>query len=85
MLPKIRYDDTDISRVKFYKYDTGGHELTALGAFPKGMTLRFFVTCPRRLGATAVVLRLNRDGEDTPTRRLNSLVRILQADLTALS
>ena len=69
MLPKIRYDDTDISRVKFYKYDTDGRDLTALGAFPKGMTLHLSAICPRRLGATAVVLRLNRDGEaytDTP-------------------
>ncbi len=69
MLPKIRYDDTEISRVKFYKYDIDGHDLTAFGAFPKGEVLRFCVTCPRKLGVSAVVLRLNRDGEgdtDTP-------------------
>ena len=69
MLPKIRYDDTEISRVKFYKYDSEGRDVTAMGAFPKGETLHLCVTCPRKLGTSAVVLRLNRDGEsdrDTP-------------------
>ncbi len=74
MLPKIplHSDGTEFSRVKFYKYGTGvhdGHDLTALGAFPKGEVLRLSVTCPRTLGATAVVLRCGRDGEadtDTP-------------------
>jgi len=79
MLPKIPLysDGTDITRVKFYKYDSKGRDLTALGAFPKGEILRFKVTCPRTLGATAVVLRLNRDGEgdtDTPFTFLNSCV-----------
>ncbi len=44
-------------------------EVSHLGAFACGTTLRLVVTCPRALGATAVVLRLNRDGEaeyDTP-------------------
>lgn len=80
MLPKIPLytDGTDISRVTFFKYGTGAHEgkdLTALGAFPKGEVLRLSVTCPRTLGTTAVVLRLNRDGEadtDTPFSYLGS-------------
>ena len=70
MLPKIPLcsDGTDLSRVKFYKYGTGRHagkDFSALGAFPKGEVLRMQVICPRTLGATAVVLRLNRDGEDS--------------------
>ena len=68
MLPKIRYDDTEISRVKFYKYDADGRDLTSLGAFPKGEVLHLGVICPRKLGTTAVVLRLCRDGGgDTDT------------------
>lgn len=73
MLPKIPLypDGTAISRVKFCKYGAGDHEgkdYTQLGAFPRGEVLRLSVTCPRTLGATAVVLRLNRDGEgDTDT------------------
>ncbi|MBE6585913.1 MAG: hypothetical protein E7645_05210 [Ruminococcaceae bacterium] len=72
MLPKICNDGTDLTRVKFYKYGTGENQekdLSTLGAFPKGEVLRLKVTCPRTLGVTAVVLRLNRDGEgdtDTP-------------------
>lgn len=71
MLPKYP-TDAGASRTAFHKYGTGpraGEDLTALGTFPKGETVRFSVTCPRTLGATAVVLRLNRDGEestDTP-------------------
>lgn len=70
MLPKNPAEE--LSAVTFQKYGTGereGKELTPYGAFPYGETLRLQVTCPRKLGVTAVVLRLNRDGEnaaDTP-------------------
>ncbi len=80
MLPKIplNTDGTDFSRVKFYKYGTGdrdGKDLTALGAFPKGEVFSLVVTCPRVLGATAVVLRCGHDGEadtDTPFNYLGT-------------
>lgn len=70
MLPKNPAEE--LSAVTFQKYGTGereGKELTSYGAFPYGETLRLQVTCLRKLGVTAVVLRLNRDGEnaaDTP-------------------
>ncbi len=67
MLPRYPID-TPIS-VTFQKHTADNRDVTHLGAFPKGETLRLVVTCPRTLGASAVVLRLNRDGEaeqDTP-------------------
>ena len=67
MLPRYPIDTP--ASVTFRKFSADGREVTHLGAFPKGETLRFTVTCPRTLGASAVVLRLNRDGEgeqDTP-------------------
>ena len=67
MLP--RYPLTSPAAVTFRKYTSAGREVTHLGAFPKGETLRFVVTCPRTLGASAVVLRLWQDGrteQDTP-------------------
>ncbi len=67
MLPRFPIDTH--ATVTFRKNTAGGQEATHLGAFPKGETLRLTVTCPRTLGASAVVLRLNRDGcnpTDTP-------------------
>ena len=67
MLP--RYPLTSPAAVTFEKYTSDGRDATHLGAFPKGETLRLVVTCPRTLGASAVVLRLWADGcteTDTP-------------------
>ena len=67
MLP--RYPLTSPAAVTFRKYTSAGRDVTHLGAFPKGETLRLVVTCPRTLGASAVVLRLWQDGrteQDTP-------------------
>ena len=38
---------------------------TRLGAFPEGTAVTLAVTMPRRMGASGVVLRLCRDGEDS--------------------
>lgn len=68
MLTKIPLDSRD-PQITFEKYTEDGKNVTALGAFACGTILRFVVTCPRTLGATAIVLRLNRDGgeeSDTP-------------------
>ena len=68
MLPKYAFQPTPDSIV-FRKFTADGREVTHLGAFPKGESLRLTVTCPRALGASAIVLRLNRDGapeQDTP-------------------
>ena len=67
MLPRLPLDAP--TTVTFRKYTADGRDVTHLGAFPKGETIRLVVTCPRTLGASAVVLRLNRDGctaQDTP-------------------
>ena len=67
MLPRYPIDTPACVIIR--KYAADGREVTHLGAFPKGETLRLTVTCPRTLGASAVVLRLNRDGgaeQDTP-------------------
>ena len=67
MLPRYPIDTP--AAVTFRKYTSAGREVTHLGAFPKGETLRLVVTCPRTLGASAVVLRLWQDGrteQDTP-------------------
>ena len=76
MLPKNPAEE--ISSVTFEKYGTGeraGENLTRFGAFAWGEVVSLRVTCPRRLGATAVVLRINRDGalpEDRPFTFLSS-------------
>ncbi len=67
MLPRYPIDTPTC--VTFRKFTADGREVTHLGAFSMGETLRLTVACPRTLGASAVVLRLNRDGEaeqDTP-------------------
>ena len=67
MLPKLPLDAP--ATVTFRKYTANGRDVTHLGAFPTGEIIRFVVTCSRTLGASAVVLRLNRDGctaSDTP-------------------
>lgn len=70
MLPKNPREGE--ASVKFEKFGTGeraGQDLTRYGSFACGEQVLLRVTCPRRLGVTAVVLRLNRDGEaaaDTP-------------------
>ena len=63
MLPRYPFDSSHVS-VSLKKYSLSGTDLTPFGAFPKGEVLRFAVTCPRALGASAVVLRINRDGEE---------------------
>ncbi len=68
MLPKYPPEVARAS-VMFEKYTADGRDASRLGAFPCGETLRLVVTCPRALGASAVVLRLSKDGEgesDTP-------------------
>ncbi len=62
MLPRYPLDTSE-NLVTFRKISASGADLTHLGAFPKGEKLRLVVNCPRTLGASAVVLRLNRDGE----------------------
>ncbi|MBR5124492.1 MAG: glycoside hydrolase family 13 protein [Clostridia bacterium] len=67
MLPRYPIDTP--TAVTFQKFTSDGRDATHLGAFPKGETLRLVVTCPRTLGASAVVLRLWPDGcneKDTP-------------------
>ena len=63
MLPRYPLDTSE-PLVSLRKYSASGADLTHLGAFPKGETIRLVVNCPRTLGASAVVLRLNRDGEE---------------------
>ncbi len=73
MLPRYPLEPTS-AEVAFEKYILPAEgetvaDASRLGAFAAGTVLRLAVTCPRTLGATAVVLRLNRDGEaehDTP-------------------
>ncbi len=68
MLPKYP-PEAALSSVKLEKYNAAGCNVTRLGAFACGEILRLIVHCPRTLGASAVVLRLARDGEverDTP-------------------
>ncbi len=60
MLPKYP-PEASMSSVMFEKYTADGKNVSRLGAFPCGEVLRLSVTCPRTLGATAVVLRLCRD------------------------
>ena len=62
MLPRYPIP-TPTGAVVFRKYSEAGVECSHLGAFAKGVRLRLSVSCPRALGAAAVVLRLNRDGE----------------------
>ncbi len=62
MLPKLPLN-TDTSRVTFSKYKLSDNtDVSHLGAFSRGELIRLEVTLPRALGATAVVLRLHRDG-----------------------
>ncbi len=68
MLPKYP-PQVSLDSVLLAKYTASGEDVSRLGAFPCGEVLRLVVTAPRALGATAVVLRLARDGEverDTP-------------------
>ncbi len=72
MLPKYPLESA-AAPVTLEKYilspDGTATEVSRLGAFACGVRLLLRVTCPRVLGATAVVLRLARDGEeetDTP-------------------
>ena len=62
MLPRI-HDDAGVTRVTFCKYDADGRDVSQFGAFAKGERVCFTVTCPRELGVSCVVLRINRDGE----------------------
>ncbi len=65
MLPKLPLH-TDTSRVTFSKYNVADNtDVSHLGAFSRGDAIRLEVTLPRTLGATAVVLRLHRDGCDS--------------------
>ena len=84
MLPKYPIQSPPDS-VAFRKFSAdgtaGGRELTHLGAFPKGEILRLTVTCPRTLGASAVVLRLNRDGETEQ----DTLFEFVSEDITTLT
>ena len=64
MLPRYPLDTSE-TLVSLRKFSASGADLSNLGAFPKGEKLRLVVTCPRTLGASAVVLRLNRDGDKT--------------------
>lgn len=76
MLPKNPAEA--LTSVTFEKYGTGeraGENLTRFGAFAWGEVVSLRVGCPRRLGVTAVVLRINRDGQppkDMPFTFLSS-------------
>ena len=76
MLPKNPAEA--LTSVTFEKYGTGeraGENLTRFGAFAMGEVVCLRVGCPRRLGVTAVVLRINRDGQppkDMPFTFLSS-------------
>ncbi|MCQ2429537.1 MAG: glycoside hydrolase family 13 protein [Clostridia bacterium] len=66
MLPKLSNDPAELARVSLEKYGTGARrdeDVSRLGAFARGEVIRLRVTCPRRLGVSAVVLRLNMDGK----------------------
>jgi len=60
MLTKLYSDGNAMPRI-FKRID--GKDASAEGAFPADKTLHITVEVPRRLGASAVVLRLCRDGE----------------------
>jgi len=47
---------------KITKY-VNGEDASVKGAFSLNTMLEIFVECPRRLGVSAVVLRINKDGE----------------------
>ena len=76
MLPRYPIDPT--TTVTFRKCTVSGpdagRDATCLGAFPKGEVLRLTVTCPRTLGASAVVLRLNPDGMEPADALCDKLV-----------
>ncbi len=66
MIPKYPIEEAreDLCRVRFEKWGTGeraGEDLSRYGAFAHGEILRLAVSCPRALGATAVVLRIAHD------------------------
>lgn len=62
MLPRIPIE-ADASGVTFCKYRVSDNaDVTHLGAFSCGESIRMEITVPRRLGITAAVLRLHRDG-----------------------
>ncbi len=64
MLPKYPLSSAESpTAVTFDKYTADGKDVSRFGAFPCGEVLHLAVTCPRVLGATAVVLRLAEDGE----------------------
>ncbi len=62
-----------------------GKKLSHLGAFPRGTGLTFRVTLPRRLGVSAVVLRLAPDGEDCRDLPLTFLSQEAGNDIYTLS
>ncbi|MGN1446010.1 MAG: glycoside hydrolase family 13 protein [Eubacteriales bacterium] len=80
MLPRLPFSPGrgDRETIRFEKWGTGERgrkDLSRLGAFPCGQVLTLRVTCLRRLGVSAVVLRLCRDGEaeaDTPFAYISS-------------
>ena len=48
---------------KITKY-VNGEDASVKGAFSLNSELTFSVECPRKLGISAVVLRINKDGEE---------------------
>lgn len=54
---------TNVPAMPVIKKKIDGKDVSQRGAFAAGTVIEFFVEVPRRLGASAVVLRLCRDGE----------------------
>ena len=48
---------------KIIKY-VNGEDASVKGAFSLNTTVEFYVDCPRRLGISAVVMRINKDGDE---------------------
>lgn len=64
MLPKFYFDtDDNVSDVKIRKF-AGAEDVSHLGALPYGTAITIEISVSRRLGASGVVLRVCRDGEN---------------------
>ncbi len=58
--------------INITKY-ANGEDASVKGAFSLNTELEIFVECPRRLGVSAVVLRINKDGEESKDISLDFL------------
>lgn len=64
MLPKL-HTSLERGALPILVKTVSGEDVSRKGAFPLGTELTFTVTCERRLGIRAVVLRWGKDGEET--------------------